>query len=158
MKTACATPAFYAAFMAVSMAAPAPMPAPIAVINIAAAAIDSAQALEDSSTVLEDRGTADRTGDMTYYNVGMGSCGVDDSGKGNVDYIVAVSPSVMGGNDGACGRKVTINGPNGRVTATVHDECPSCAPGSIDVSEKVFKEVVGDLGVGRSAVTWSFDH
>lgn len=162
MKTASATTALYITFLASCMGAPTPVPAPVAMINIVAAAIDSAVSSGDASpdAPLQGRGAASRSGDMTYYDVGMGSCGVDDSGKGGVDYIVAVSPSVMGGQDdgdNACGRKISINGPNGRVTATIRDKCVSCSPGSIDVSEKVFKEIVGDLGVGRSPVTWSFE-
>ncbi|KAK0704629.1 RlpA-like double-psi beta-barrel-protein domain-containing protein-containing protein [Lasiosphaeris hirsuta] len=99
-------------------------------------------------------------GDMTYYEVGMGACGHDDSGKGNTDYIVAVSAGLMGDGGGdrrsMCGRQVVIKGSNGKqVTATVRDKCPSCEDGALDVSEKVFKDVVGDLGVGKTEVSWS---
>lgn len=146
MKTTTTSIALYIAFLASCLAAPTPLG------NGAVAAVEGAAAV-----VLEDRGAATRSGDITYYDVGMGSCGYDDSGKGNSDNIVAVSPDVMGGSGAsACGRKVTIKGPNGEVTATVRDKCVSCGNGSIDVSAKVFKDVVGDLGVGRSAVTWSF--
>lgn len=147
MKTTATTVAIYIAFLASCLAAPTPLG------NSAITTVEGADAV-----VLEDRGAAIKSGDITYYDVGMGSCGHDDSGKGDSEYIVAVSPDVMGGrgDDSACGRKVTIKGPNGEVTATVRDKCVSCGSGSIDVSSKVFKDIVGDLGVGRSAVTWSF--
>ena len=147
MKTTAAAVTVFIAFLARCLAAPTPLG------NGAVAAVEGADAV-----VLAHRDTATKSGDITYYDVGMGSCGHDDSGKGDSEYIVAVSPGVMGGtgDDNACGRKVTIKGPNGEVTATVRDKCVSCGNGSIDVSPKVFKDVVGDLGVGRSAVTWSF--
>ncbi|KAK3339999.1 hypothetical protein B0T25DRAFT_561059 [Lasiosphaeria hispida] len=99
-------------------------------------------------------------GDMTYYEVGMGACGYDDSGKGGTDYIVAVSAGLLGnsGEDGSsmCGRQVVIEGSNGKqLTATVRDKCPSYRDDALDVSEKVFKDVVGDLGVGKTQVSWS---
>lgn len=146
MKTTATAVTVYIAFLASCLAAPTPLG------TGAVAAVEGANAV-----VLEDRGAATKSGDITYYDVGMGSCGHDDSGKGDSENIVAVSPGVMGGgDDSACGRKVTIKGPNGEVTAIVRDKCVSCGNGSIDVSAKVFKDVVGDLGVGRSAVTWSF--
>ncbi|KAK3374819.1 RlpA-like double-psi beta-barrel-protein domain-containing protein-containing protein [Podospora didyma] len=98
-------------------------------------------------------------GDITYYDVGLGACGHDDSGKGSITNIVAVSAALMGsGSDSdLCNRKVHIKGDNGNeVVATVRDKCPSCPEGGLDVSEKVFKEVVGSLGVGRAKVTWTF--
>ncbi|KAK5655713.1 hypothetical protein OQA88_5250 [Cercophora sp. LCS_1] len=99
-----------------------------------------------------------RSGAMTYYQVGLGSCGQDDTGKDNLENIVAMSPDMVGtGGDSNCGRKIHIKGKDGQVvSATVRDKCPSCSPGEIDVSEKVFKEIVGDLGVGRSKVSWTW--
>jgi expansin (peptidoglycan-binding protein) len=97
-------------------------------------------------------------GAMTYYEVGVGACGHDDSGKGDSENIVAMSSALMGSGSGEyCGRKVRIQGKDGTaVMATVRDKCPSCEPDELDVSNKVFKEVVGNLGVGRSKVSWSF--
>ncbi|KAK0623830.1 RlpA-like double-psi beta-barrel-protein domain-containing protein-containing protein, partial [Immersiella caudata] len=94
---------------------------------------------------------------MTYYEVGLGACGHDDSGKGDSENIVAMSSELMGKGDNLCGRKIRIQGKDGQtVMATVRDKCPSCSPDELDVSNKVFKEVVGNLGVGRSKVSWSF--
>ncbi|KAK0637381.1 RlpA-like double-psi beta-barrel-protein domain-containing protein-containing protein [Bombardia bombarda] len=96
-----------------------------------------------------------RTGDMTYYTVGMGACGHDDSGKGDSEYIVAVSESL---DTDSCGQTVTIQGSNGNsVQGVVRDKCPSCAEGALDVSEKTFKDLIGDLDVGVAQVTWSFN-
>ena len=101
-----------------------------------------------------------RKGDMTYYDVGLGSCGYDDSGRGDTDNIVAISASLMTGighNPAWCGRQIRITGAGGQeVTATVRDKCMGCPEGGIDVSPKVFREVAGDLGLGRTVVSWSF--
>lgn len=97
-------------------------------------------------------------GRMTYYDVGLGACGDDDSGLGDTHNIVAVSSSLMPGSGGGdmCGKKISIKGSNGKeVTATIRDKCPSCPEGGIDVSQKVFKEITGDLGVGKTEVTWT---
>jgi len=105
----------------------------------------------------DDAHSGDNHGSMTYYEVGLGACGQDDSGKGDTHNIVAMSAELMGNSNSMCGRKVYIQGKDGQtVEATVRDKCPSCSPGEIDVSNKVFKEVVGNLGVGRSKVSWSF--
>lgn len=100
------------------------------------------------------------SGDLTYYAVGMGSCGVDDSGKDNSENIVAISSDLMGTQSNGnpmCGKTITIFANGKSTTATVRDKCPGCKYGSIDVSEKVFLALFGDLGVGRGSVTWSFN-
>lgn len=98
-------------------------------------------------------------GDLTYYAVGLGACGEDDSGKDRTDNIVAISHLVMGAQSNGnpyCGRKVkiTVNGKS--TTATVRDKCMGCAADDIDVSEKCFLEMFDSLGVGRQTVEWSF--
>ncbi|KAK3334080.1 hypothetical protein B0T19DRAFT_145882 [Cercophora scortea] len=108
-----------------------------------------------TTTVPSEKRAADgmHRGDMTYYEVGLGSCGQDDSGKGDTENIVAVSASL--GNP--CGQSVIITASNGnQVSAVVRDKCPSCGEGELDVSEKVFMDLVGDLGVGKTEVTWKF--
>ncbi|WYZ41559.1 hypothetical protein EsH8_V_000454 [Colletotrichum jinshuiense] len=99
------------------------------------------------------------SGDLTYYAVGLGACGEDDSGKDRTDNIVAISHLVMGAQSNGnpyCGKKVkiTVNGKS--TTATVRDKCMGCAADDIDVSEKCFLEMFDSLGVGRKTVEWSF--
>ncbi|KAK0662981.1 RlpA-like double-psi beta-barrel-protein domain-containing protein-containing protein [Cercophora samala] len=106
-----------------------------------------------------DDNSYNRHGHMTYYEVGPGACGHDDSGKGDTHNIVAVSSALMSGQGAgdACGRKIAIKGHDGKeVTAVVRDKCPSCLPGGIDVSPKVFKELAGNLDVGKTEVSWTF--
>ncbi|KJZ76272.1 hypothetical protein HIM_04354 [Hirsutella minnesotensis 3608] len=101
------------------------------------------------------------SGKITYYTVGLGACGFDDSGKDQTENIVAISKDKMGyqsnGNP-LCGKKVTIHANGKTAKATVRDKCMGCAAENIDVSEKVFKELFGSLDRGRVDVQWSFDN
>ncbi|TQN69310.1 Allergen Asp f 7-like protein [Colletotrichum shisoi] len=98
-------------------------------------------------------------GDLTYYAVGLGACGEDDSGKDQTENIVAISHLVMGAQSNGnpyCGRKVKISVNGKTTTATVRDKCMGCKAEDIDVSEKCFLEMFDSLGVGRQTVEWSF--
>ncbi|KAI1745103.1 RlpA-like double-psi beta-barrel-protein domain-containing protein-containing protein [Xylaria scruposa] len=90
------------------------------------------------------------TGDITYYQPGLGACGETNSDS---DAVVAMSPAQYTGN---CGKSITITKDGKTAKAKVVDKCPSCASGSIDVSSTVFQSLA-DLSVGRTTVTWSFD-
>lgn len=99
-------------------------------------------------------------GDLTWYTIGLGACGEDDTGKDMTDPIVALSYLLMGteSNDNPyCGKTITISYGGKTATATVKDKCMGCAIHAIDVSQLVFTEVIGDLGVGRAPVTWWFN-
>ncbi|KAJ6440296.1 allergen asp f7 protein [Purpureocillium lavendulum] len=99
-------------------------------------------------------------GDITYFAIGLGACGTDMSGKGDSASVVALSAKMMGAESNGnsfCGRKISIKASNGKTTtATVQDKCPECTKESIDVSNKVFMDLFGDLGIGRTTVSWSF--
>ncbi|CAK7198202.1 hypothetical protein SEUCBS139899_000860 [Sporothrix eucalyptigena] len=100
------------------------------------------------------------TGDMTYYTVGVGACGNDQTGDDLTENIVAINVEQMGSlsNDNPmCGKTITIQANGNTATATVQDKCMGCAYGAIDVSEKVFLAIFGDLSVGRAEVTWWFN-
>ncbi len=97
---------------------------------------------------------------MTYYTLGMGACGENDAGKDLTDNIVAISVDQMGSlsnSNPMCGKTITISQNGQTTTALIRDKCMGCASGAIDVSEKVFNEIFGGTGVGRSPVTWWFN-
>jgi expansin (peptidoglycan-binding protein) len=101
-----------------------------------------------------------QTGYLTYYAVGLGACGEDDTGRDMSANIVAMSSEVMGfrSNDNPmCGKTIQIyNSANGKVsTGVVRDKCPGCKRGSIDVSQKLFEEL-GDLAQGRIPISWAW--
>lgn len=100
------------------------------------------------------------TGELTYYDVGMGACGFDDSGKDESENIVALSHLVMGTQSNGnpmCDQTITISAKGKTTTATVRDKCMGCAKEDIDVSKAAFKELFGDLGLGRTEVEWWFN-
>lgn len=91
------------------------------------------------------------SGDMTYYEPGLGACGEVNSG---LDAVVALSAQQYNGAN-PCGRAITIN-LNGQVsTAVVVDKCMGCAVNDIDVSPSVFQRLAS-LDVGRIVVDWEF--
>ncbi|KAF9873760.1 riboflavin aldehyde-forming enzyme [Colletotrichum karsti] len=95
------------------------------------------------------------TGEMTYYNPGLGSCGQN---HGDGDMVVALSAAKLGGasNDNPlCSKSVQISYGGKTVDATVVDKCPGCASNNIDVSPAVFTALMGTLDRGRVlGVTW----
>ncbi|KAK4230262.1 putative allergen asp f7 protein [Podospora fimiseda] len=101
-----------------------------------------------------------RTGDFTYYQVGLGACGWDDSGKDHTDNIVAISHIVMGTQSNGnpyCGKSISVSANGKTVQATVRDKCMGCAADAVDGTEKMFLELFGTLDVGRAPVKWWFN-
>ncbi|KAK4169191.1 RlpA-like double-psi beta-barrel-protein domain-containing protein-containing protein [Cladorrhinum sp. PSN259] len=99
-------------------------------------------------------------GDLTYYAVGLGACGFDDSGKDHTENIVAISHELMGiqsnGNP-FCGKTITVSYGGKTVQATVRDKCMGCQKEAIDCTEKMFLDLFGSLDVGRKSVDWWFN-
>ncbi|KAF8994181.1 RlpA-like double-psi beta-barrel-protein domain-containing protein-containing protein [Cyathus striatus] len=103
----------------------------------------------------------DNVGDATYYDAGLGACGIWNSGT---DFIVAVSaqyfdtfPGYTGGNPNEnplCGRTLQANYKGRVINLQVTDRCVGCAYGDIDLTRTAFA-VLADLDVGRlHGVSW----
>ncbi|CAO0797721.1 unnamed protein product [Mucor circinelloides] len=123
-----------------------------AVLSIfaAAACIMTAQAAPAASNNLQARSS--KSGDATYYAVGLGSCGETNSDD---EMVAALSSSLMGGsNSDLCGKSITVKSASGSVTLKVVDSCPGCSEGDVDMSEAAFKKL-GQLDEGRIPITWS---
>ena len=87
------------------------------------------------------------TGDLTYYNPGLGACGIDSTDN---DAVVAVShftfDAVQTGSDPnknpLCGRKIRAKrvdertGKEVSVDLTVIDRCTGCKPTDLDVRDR----------------------
>lgn len=93
------------------------------------------------------------SGDATYYDVGLGSCGDTNS---NSEMVAALSEDLMGSGSGSdyCGKSITIKGKKGSVTVKVVDTCPGCGREDIDLSPAAFKKL-GALSQGVLPITWS---
>ncbi|EFQ29096.1 allergen Asp F7 [Colletotrichum graminicola] len=136
-----------------------PAPAPQPTTQAAAPAAPAASQVSSESSFSSSSDGVLHSGDLTYYTVGMGACGEDDSGKDMTENIVAISHLVMGAQSNGnpyCGKKIKITVDGKSTTATVRDKCMGCKADDIDVSEKCFLEVFDSLGVGRKTVEWSF--
>ncbi|CEP18843.1 hypothetical protein [Parasitella parasitica] len=97
------------------------------------------------------------SGDATYYNTGLGSCGWESAES---ELIVALNIGQMenganSNNNPNCGRSITATGPKGSVTVKVVDTCPGCANGDLDLSPAAF-EKIADLSAGRVPISWSW--
>ena len=105
-------------------------------------------------------GGSSHTGDLTYYTVGLGACGEDQTGQDMTGNIVAISHLLMGEQSNGnpmCGKSITIKANGKTCHGIVTDKCMGCEEFAIDVSEKLFTELWGGLGGGREPVEWWFD-
>lgn len=128
-------------------------------------AIGLSQGKKTQNLPLPDGHGGPFTGDLTYYEPGLGACGVTSTSSQN---IVAVAHSlfdkVQTGSDPnanpLCGRKIRAKrvkeGSGERsVDLTVVDRCTGCQPTDLDVSLSVF-EKLADQDLGRVNVEWNW--
>ncbi|KAI9225850.1 MAG: riboflavin-aldehyde forming enzyme, partial [Piptocephalis tieghemiana] len=100
-----------------------------------------------------------QSGQGTYYDVGLGSCGQTNS---NSDMVAAMNAPQYDGGAGltrragssSCGKKLCVSGPKGQTTVTVVDKCPGCSSGDLDLSPSAFNQIA-DPSQGRVPITWS---
>jgi hypothetical protein len=124
-----------------------------------APATSSDSGSDDGSSGGGSSGGSAHSGEITYYDVGLGACGEDDTGADDSDNIVALSHLMMGTQSNGnpmCGQTINIEANGKTATAVVKDKCMGCSEEDIDVSKKVYKQLFGGLGSGRMPVTWSF--
>ncbi|CAO3671656.1 unnamed protein product [Rhizopus stolonifer] len=90
------------------------------------------------------------SGDGTFYEVGLGSCGNTNSDS---ELVAALSSSLMQSGS-YCGHSITINSAGKSVIVKVVDSCPGCAQGDVDLSPTAFRKLAS-LDKGRISITWS---
>ncbi|KAM0333167.1 hypothetical protein ACHAQA_001827 [Verticillium albo-atrum] len=154
-----------------TQAPPPPSPTPEPVPTTTAAPVQEQPKVQPTpETQAEESKSSDKgsssapsdshAGELTYYDVGMGACGFDDSGKDNSENIVALSHLLMGTQSNGnpmCDQTITISANGKTTTATVRDKCMGCAQEDIDVSKAAFLELFGSLTAGRTEVKWWFN-
>lgn len=133
---------------------------PAAAANTPAASANTGSTVNTNTNAASALGSDFQSGDLTYYTVGLGACGEDDSGKDMSSNIVAMSSATMGSQSNGnpmCGKTIKIyNNANGKTsTGIIRDKCPGCNAGSIDVSQKLFEELA-DLADGRIDISWNW--
>ncbi|KND89132.1 Papain inhibitor [Tolypocladium ophioglossoides CBS 100239] len=103
----------------------------------------------DAVNSLEAR---DNTGSITYFNPGLGACGQTN---GDNDAIVAVSAALYDSQH-PCNRNIRVSYHGRSVVVKVVDRCTGCAFNDLDLSPSAFRQVIGDLGIGRATATWAW--
>lgn len=136
-----------------SSTAPAPptIPAAAAVVVTSAAVSTSGYSGTCSSS-------SPCTGDITYYQAGLGACGLTTDG--DTDMVIALPHELMGTQSNGnpyCGKTVTISANGHKITAIVVDKCMGCVGYSIDLSNAAFLGLGYDLNVGRTTASWYFN-
>ncbi|KAF5011636.1 hypothetical protein FDECE_2259 [Fusarium decemcellulare] len=92
------------------------------------------------------------SGELTFYNPGLGACG---GTNGDGDIVVAMSAALFDAQK-PCGRKIKVHGDAGTAVVTVVDRCEGCATNDLDLSPAAFTKAVGDLGLGRVTGSWEW--
>lgn len=106
---------------------------------------------------------ATNTGDLTFYDVGLGACGGTNTDS---DMICAASMLLYDGFDGytganpnanpICGKQIAITYGGKTITVTVVDRCVGCAEYDLDLSPTAFSQLA-DQSQGRlHGATWQF--
>ncbi|UJR13166.1 hypothetical protein I4U23_000189 [Adineta vaga] len=101
-----------------------------------------------------------RSGDATYYDPGLGACGINSGGNELVCAVASPdfdpqTPNGNPNNNKLCGRRISVNGPKGSVTVSVVDRCPGCKSGDLDLSPAAFDRIA-NRNQGRVRITWRF--
>ncbi|GEQ69859.1 hypothetical protein JCM33374_g3534 [Metschnikowia sp. JCM 33374] len=99
-------------------------------------------------------------GHATYYNPGMGACGMVHTDS---DYIVAVgdmlyeqyTPDGNPNHNTLCGAKLIAHYEGKSVEVTVVDRCGSCSPNDLDLSPVAFAQIANQ-GLGIINLTWEW--
>jgi len=146
--------------------APAPAPAPPAEPSSSTPATpvtptSSAPPAASGSTPSYLIGT--QSGQGTWYGIGLGACGITNSGN---DRIAAVShllfdtfPGYTGtnpNNNPVCNRGVTAFFQGKSTHVTITDRCTGCALTDLDFSPAAFDDLA-DPSLGRIDITWVWD-
>ncbi|CAK9441140.1 uncharacterized protein LODBEIA_P50090 [Lodderomyces beijingensis] len=112
------------------------------------------------STTTTQANGAVQSGQGTYYDVGMGACGVVHS---NSENVIAISHQLFdkytpGGNPNhntLCGKKIRASYQGKSVDVTIVDRCEGCQYNDLDFSPTAF-ESIADKGLGRIPITWQW--
>ncbi|ELR05667.1 hypothetical protein VC83_08585 [Pseudogymnoascus destructans] len=98
------------------------------------------------------------SGDITFYEAGLGACG--ETTNGSTDKVVALPHEFMGTQSNGnpfCGKTVTINHKGATVQAKVVDKCMGCVGRDLDLSNAAFDGLGIAQSVGRTTADWYFN-
>ncbi|KAK2735841.1 hypothetical protein FQN55_001948 [Onygenales sp. PD_40] len=100
------------------------------------------------------------TGDLTYYDPGLGACGISSSASEPICAVSqviydAVSTSTDPNQNPLCGLMIRLKRGERSVDVRVVDRCVGCQPTDIDVSMSVFTQLAL-VEQGRVDVQWAW--
>ncbi|KAJ5938115.1 hypothetical protein N7454_004457 [Penicillium verhagenii] len=100
------------------------------------------------------------SGDLTYYDPGLGACGDTNTESEMicaVSHIIfdAASTSSNPNDNPLCGLKIRIRRDGASVDVKVVDRCVGCAETDLDVTEAAF-EKVASIPLGRVTMEWAW--
>ncbi len=99
-------------------------------------------------------------GSATYYDLLDNAAGTARSGNcsfvnNDIKPYYGAMYTPIYDNSNYCGVCVEVTGKKGTQIIQIVDQCPSChVDGDIDLSPAAFKVIVGDLSIGKSAISW----
>ncbi|KAL8908607.1 MAG: hypothetical protein Q9207_000695 [Kuettlingeria erythrocarpa] len=97
------------------------------------------------------------SGDITFYDTGLGACGWTNDGT--TENVFALAHGMMGAQSNGnpfCGRQAEVSLNGKTVKGKLVDKCGGCQGQSIDLSHSMF-QALADEGKGRiSDVKWRF--
>ncbi|KAJ5331245.1 hypothetical protein N7476_001028 [Penicillium atrosanguineum] len=100
------------------------------------------------------------SGDLTYYDPGLGSCGYTSTESESicaVSHILfdAASTGSNPNDNPLCGMKIRLRRNGKSVDVKVVDRCVGCKVDDLDVTESVF-EKVAEIAQGRVTMEWAW--
>lgn len=98
------------------------------------------------------------TGDITFYEAGLGACGT--TADGSTEDVVALPHGLMGAQSNGnpfCGLKVTIKNGGKTASGTVGDKCQGCDDFAIDLSNHLYDQLADESAGRVHNVEWFFD-
>ncbi|KAK4164404.1 RlpA-like double-psi beta-barrel-protein domain-containing protein-containing protein [Cladorrhinum sp. PSN259] len=101
-----------------------------------------------------------RSGKITFFTPGLGSCGLQSSESDPVAAIGkslfdASTPSGNSNNNPLCNSRIRVTAGGKSVEVSVVDSCPACSENDLDLSPTAFAQLA-DLGAGKVDATWEF--
>ncbi|KAI4256225.1 MAG: hypothetical protein LQ352_002182 [Teloschistes flavicans] len=137
--------------------APAPAPAPVPAPAPAPAPAPVKASSNSGSTANCGQVGQPCSGDITFYDTGLGACGWTNDGTS--EKVFALAHGMMGAQSNGnpfCGRQaeITLNGKT--AVGKLVDKCGGCEGQSIDLSHALFDELAPEAKGRISGVSWKF--
>lgn len=131
----------------------------VATTSTASSTSSTSSTSGSTSTGTDSPDSGSHSGEGTYYDTGLGACGITNK---DTDYIVAISHELFDetdtgnpNNNPVCGKKIQAHYQGKSVEVTVTDRCEGCAYNDLDFSPSAFSDIA-DKSLGRIDITWDW--